>query len=254
MINQPIKFGLIGYPLGHSYSKAHFTRKFSREGLAGHSYENFEIESIGLLKTIILENKDLAGLNVTIPFKKEVMGYLNEIDPVALAVGAVNTIKITRTGNRCLLSGYNTDITGFTNSLGRWPVSAALKALVFGSGGSSLAVKYALRLKGVPFVSVSRKQGPGFIAYEAVSEELANECHLWINCTPVGMYPDILNKLPLPYQVLTPDHFLYDLVYNPDITGFLKMGIDAGASIMNGSSMLFEQAEASWKIWTGKPD
>ena len=249
MQSQNKTFGLIGFPLGHSWSKGHFSRKFEREGLANHRYENFEIPSIGLIGKIIRETNDLVGLNVTIPYKQAVMSYLDEIDPVALKIGAVNTIKITRYGSRFILSGYNTDIIGFKISVTRWPINTNIKALVFGSGGSSLAVKYALCQLGIEFTSVSRKIEEGFIPYEALTEEMVVDHLMWINCTPVGMFPNIHAKLPLLYKYLTPSHYLYDLVYNPEVTGFLSMGIEAGSRVMNGRTMLYEQAEASWEIW-----
>ncbi|MCX6223746.1 MAG: shikimate dehydrogenase [Bacteroidia bacterium] len=249
MQSQNKRFGLIGYPLGHSYSKSHFTRKFEQEELANHSYENYEIPTIVHIEKIIRETADLVGLNVTIPYKQSVMKYLDEIDPVAMKIGAVNTIKITRSGTRGILSGYNTDVTGFARSLTPWPLNNTVKALVFGSGGSSLAIKYALGNLGIELTSVSRKKEEGLIPYEALTEEMVMGYLLWVNCTPVGMFPDMDGKLPLPYKYLTPGHFLYDLVYNPEITGFLKMGIEAGSSVMNGRMMLYEQAEASWEIW-----
>lgn len=252
MQNQNRTFGLIGYPLGHSFSKGHFTRKFESQGLADYAYLNFEIPSIELFEEVVRNNNDLMGLNVTIPYKQSVIRYLDEIDPVAEKIGAVNTVKIDRTGVRCRLSGYNTDAIGFTKSLSRWHLGTGIKALVFGTGGSSLAVKYALGQLGIGFTSVSRKYQVGSIQYEALTREMTEDSLLWINCTPVGMYPDITGKLPLPYEFLTPGHYLYDLVYNPEVTQFLKMGIQAGASTLNGSTMLYEQAEASWRIWTSQ--
>ncbi|TSA39275.1 MAG: shikimate dehydrogenase [Porphyromonadaceae bacterium] len=253
MQSQNKTFGLIGYPLGHSYSKGHFSRKFELEGLVNHSYENFEIPSIGLIKKIVRETTDLVGLNVTIPYKQTVMSYLDEIDPVAVKIGAVNTIKITRTSSRCILSGYNTDVIGFTKSVTRWPINNSIKALVFGSGGSSLAIRYALGQLDIEFTTVSRKKEEGFIPYEALTEEMVIDHLLWVNCTPVGMFPDVHEMLSLPYQYLTPGHYLFDLVYNPEITGFLSKGIEAGSRLMNGSTMLYEQAEASWEIWMKQP-
>jgi shikimate dehydrogenase len=253
MDSQNMTFGLIGYPLGHSWSKGHFARKFEREGLSDCRYENYEIPSIRLLETIIQQNPDLVGLNVTIPYKQVVMSYLDEIDPVALNIGAVNTIKINRTGSRCILSGYNTDAIGFSRSLEGWTLAKNTRALVFGTGGSSLAVKYTLSQLGIGYTSVSRKPGKGLIAYEAITGEMALEHLLWINCTPVGMFPDISNQLSLPFRCLTADHYLYDLIYNPEVTVFLTHGIKAGSSVMNGSRMLHEQAEASWEIWSQRP-
>jgi shikimate dehydrogenase len=249
MQNQNRKFGLIGFPLGHSYSKNHFTRKFEREGLAYHSYENFEIPSVDQIVKIIRTNRDLIGLNVTIPYKQAVMRFLDELDPVAEEIGAVNTIRISRTGTNPVLCGYNTDAEGFTRSLARWSPDRSLSALVFGTGGSSLAVKYALEKMGIRYLQVSRTPMEGGITYGDLTRELAAAHLLWINCTPVGMFPRISEKLPLPYEYLTPAHYLYDLVYNPEITEFLKMGIKAGSSTLNGSAMLYEQAEASWRIW-----
>lgn len=249
MQNQNKSFGLIGYPLGHSYSKSHFSRKFEREGLGNHSYLNFEIPSLELFDGIVKENPDLIGLNVTIPYKQAILSYLDDIDPIARIIGAVNTIKIIRSGNECYLTGYNTDAIGFEKSIGHWTLSHAVKAMVFGTGGSSLAIKYALSHMGIGYISVSRKAAKGVVPYEELTKQAAADHLLWVNCTPVGMFPDSQARLPLPYEVLTPAHYLYDLVYNPDITEFLRMGNEAGSSIMNGTRMLFEQAEASWEIW-----
>lgn len=249
MQSQRKVFGLIGYPLGHSYSKDHFTRKFKQEGLSDHDYLNFEIPAIGMVEEIIRDNVDLVGLNVTIPYKKDILSFLDDIDPVARKIGAVNTIKINRAAGRNRLSGYNTDVSGFVSSVSPWKLDSGMRALVFGSGGSSLAIKFALEQFGIDFLNVSRTGVEGFIPYEAVTGRIASEYLLWINCTPVGMFPKTGEKLPLPYECLTPGHCLYDLVYNPGITGFLEKGIEAGSRIMNGSAMLREQAEASWEIW-----
>jgi shikimate dehydrogenase len=246
------QFGLIGYPLGHSFSKGHFTSKFEREGLEGFSYENFEIESAGEVRGIISSHPNLVGLNVTIPHKKAVMPFLDEIDPVAREIGAVNTIKVIRTGDRSRLHGYNTDATGFTRSLAGWKLYPSVRALIFGNGGSSLAVKYALDQAGIRYTQVSRNPAGPELDYGSITEEVAMGHLLWINCTPVGMFPDISRMLPLPYQFLTSSHYLYDLVYNPEVTEFLRMGKLAGAFTRNGRAMLYEQAEASWEIWIRK--
>jgi shikimate dehydrogenase len=249
MKSQNRKFGLVGYPLGHSYSKGHFANKFNLEGLTHHSYENFEIQSAGFILDVVKENPDLIGLNVTIPYKQSIIPYLDQIDQEASIIGAVNTIRITHSNQRAFLSGYNTDTIGFTKSLNRWKLESSIKALVMGTGGSSLAVKYALGQLSIPFLSVSRNPGEDFITYSRISRNIVSEYLLWINCTPVGMFPQVDQKLPLPFELLTDQHYLFDLVYNPEITGFLKMGQEAGAKTMNGSIMLYEQAEASWKIW-----
>jgi shikimate dehydrogenase len=249
MKSQNRKFGLIGYPLGHSYSKGHFTNKFNQEGLNNYSYENFEIESVGLIREIVQKNPDLIGLNVTIPYKQSVIPYLDHIDFEAALIGAVNTIRISNINHSAYLSGYNTDIIGFTKSLNHWQLKLPVKALVLGTGGSSLAVKNALGKMGISFQSVSRIPGENCISYRMVTKKIAGDHLLWINCTPVGMFPQINQKLPLPYEMLSDHHYLFDLIYNPEVTEFLKMGEKAGAKVMNGSVMLFEQAEASWEIW-----
>lgn len=243
------QFGLIGYPLGHSFSKGHFTSKFEREGLEGFSYENFEIKSAGQVLGIINDHPNLVGLNVTIPHKKTVIPFLDEMDPVAREIGAVNTIKIIRTGDQYRLHGYNTDGAGFTRSLAGWKLYPSVRALIFGTGGSSLAVKYALEQAGIRYKQVSRNPTGEELDYGAITEKVAMGHLLWINCTPVGMYPDIRRMLPLPYQFITSSHYLYDLVYNPEVTEFLRMGKLAGAFTRNGLAMLYEQAEASWEIW-----
>ncbi len=246
------QFGLIGFPLGHSYSKRHFTNKFESEGLLGYSYHNFEIASVSCLKELILNNPDLQGLNVTIPHKQAVIPFLDEIDTIALEVGAVNTIKITRLVDQFTLKGFNTDVIGFVESLKKWNFDQPVKALVFGSGGSSLAVKYALKLLNIEFLAVSRRSSEGYISYDNITSDLALNHSLWINCTPVGMFPGVDGQLPLPYSCLTDSHYLFDLIYNPAVSGFLRMGVNAGAQTMNGSVMLYEQAEASWRIWQEK--
>lgn len=254
MHSQNKSFGLIGYPLGHSYSKSHFSGKFEREGLENHSYVNFEIQSIDKVIEIVQSNPNLAGLNVTIPHKQAIISYLDYIDPVAGKIGAVNTVKITRSGNRFLLSGYNTDAVGFINSIRSWHLEGKVKALVFGTGGSSLAITYALAQLKIDYVSVSRTRGQGFLSYSDLTRQLAMDHLLWVNCTPVGMFPDIKSRLSLPYEALTPGHYLFDLVYNPEITEFLKMGTEVGSKTMNGLRMLYEQAEESWKIWNERID
>jgi len=245
-------FGLIGYPLGHSFSAGHFARKFEVEKLVGYQYLNFEIPSVELLVSIINQNSELAGLNVTIPYKQSVLPYLDFIDPEAKTIGAVNTVKIIRSGEQIALHGYNTDVTGFLRSISVWPLNSGIRALVFGTGGSSLAIRYALAQLGIQFRVVSRNPEPGGLSYDNLTDSLASESRLWINCTPVGMHPDVSGLLPLPWQALTANHYLYDLVYNPCVTGFLLKGLGAGAETMNGRQMLVEQAEESWRIWTGQ--
>jgi shikimate dehydrogenase len=248
-MDEPAKlFGLIGFPLGHSWSKGYFSQKFDIEGLTDCSYENFEIADINLLPGIIAANPSLRGLNVTIPYKQSVLPLLNHVDAVAGQIGAVNTIKIDRHSGEIQLSGFNTDITGFTGSLAKQACKATT-ALVFGTGGSSLAIRFALAQMGISCISLSRNGSSGSLAYSSLSDELAAASMLWINCTPVGMYPHVDEVLPLPWHCLTPNHLLYDLVYNPAETVFLRRGREAGAATVNGLAMLHGQAEASWAIW-----
>lgn len=247
------KFGLIGYPLGHSFSKGHFSRKFAQEHLKGCFYDNFEIADASLLTRIVSDHPELVGLNVTIPHKKAVIPFLDELDPVSSEIGAVNTIKILRSTAGIRLKGYNTDVTGFTRSLEKWRLSKNVKALVFGTGGSSQAVKYSLERMDIAYISISRSGSAGTLAYSELTEEMAREYRLWINTTPVGMFPNVGNILPLPFHGLTHEHYLFDLIYNPEITEFLRLGSLAGAKVMNGSTMLYEQAEASWAIWNSQP-
>ncbi|MDZ4844923.1 MAG: shikimate dehydrogenase [Chitinophagales bacterium] len=240
------KFGLIGNPLGHSFSKKYFTEKFATEFINETVYENFELPKIDLLRNVVAENPDLRGLNVTIPYKEAVIRYLDELSDDALEIGAVNTIKIS-SGK---LKGFNTDYIGFTRSLIPLLKPSHKKALILGTGGSSLAVKYALEKLGIEYLIVSRNPfEENEIGYDAVNESLLNEHTLLINTTPVGMFPDVSNAPEIPYQFLGEQHLLFDLIYNPEETIFLKSGKEKGATTKNGSEMLALQAEEAWKIW-----
>jgi shikimate dehydrogenase len=244
------KYGLIGYPLGHSFSKKYFTGKFQKEKIKDCIYLNFPIESITKLPALISENKDLKGLNVTIPYKKEVIRYLDEIDNTAEAIGAVNTIRITRQNTSCNLKGYNTDAHGFQHSLAPFIRKYHKKALVLGTGGSSLAVTYVLDQLNIQYTYVSRNpRMQTHISYRDITGELMKECKIIINTTPLGMYPDVNKCADIPYNLLTPEHLLYDLVYNPEISKFLEKGGKQGSRVINGLSMLHLQAEKSWEIW-----
>jgi shikimate dehydrogenase len=244
------KYGLIGYPLGHSFSKKYFTNKFQKEKIKDCLYVNFPIESAGKLPALISENKDLKGLNVTIPYKKEVIQYLNEVDKTADVIGAVNTIKITRLKNTCNLKGYNTDVYGFRHSLIPCLRKYHKKALVLGTGGSSLAITYVLDQLNIQYIYVSRNpRMETQISYKDITGELMEECKIIINTTPLGMYPDVDKCADIPYEYITPEHLLYDLVYNPEVSKFMKKGLENGASVINGLSMLHLQAEKSWEIW-----
>ena len=240
-------YGLIGYPLGHSFSKKYFTEKFEREGLTDCSYELFPIPSIKDLPSLLDSNTSLKGLNVTIPYKEQVLEYVTEKNDAVLAIGAANTIKII--GNQ--LIAYNTDVIGFEDSFKRLLKSSHKKALILGTGGSSKAIQYVLKKLSIDFLLVTRSQekGSGTINYSGIDEDILNEYQVIINCTPAGMYPNDDKYPQLPYQFISDNHYLFDLVYKPEKTVFLKKGEEKGAIIQNGYEMLLIQAEESWKIW-----
>jgi len=240
-------FGLIGYPLSHSFSKTYFIEKFSRECIGDAAYENFEIEKIALLGKIVADHPCLSGLNVTIPFKEAVIRYLDELSDDAREIGAVNTIKVS-SGK---LKGFNTDYIGFMRSLIPLLKPWHKKALILGTGGSSLAVKYALEKLGIEFLLVSRNPlEENEIGYPGITKDLIEEYTLIINTTPVGMFPDVSKAPDIPYQFLNAGHLLFDLIYNPEETLFLKQGKERGAAIKNGYEMLVLQAEESWRVWS----
>jgi len=240
-------YGLIGYPLGHSFSKKYFSEKFLREGITDCRYKLFAIPSIKDLPLVINSNPDLKGLNVTIPYKQKVLDYVNETTDAVKNIGAANTIKFA--GDKII--AYNTDVIGFENSLIQKIKPSHKKALVLGTGGSSKAIQYVLKKLGIDFLLVTRNQSlqEGFINYSMIDEAMINDHQLIINCTPVGMYPKDNEYPQLPYKFLSSQHYLYDLVYKPEKTLFLKRGEDKGATIQNGLDMLTIQAEESWKIW-----
>ena len=239
------KFGLIGRTLKHSFSKKYFTDKFGKEGITNSQYELFELSTIDEFPDLIQKKPDLVGLNVTIPYKKEVIPFLDQLDENAAALQAVNTIKITKTG----LKGFNTDYVGFKQSLENWSLYN-VTALILGTGGASNAVKKVLEDINIQFQMVSRSEGND-LTYEQLSNhpELVQENRLIINTTPLGTFPDVEESPRLPYNQLGQNHFLFDLVYNPEVTRFMQHGIKAGATVQNGYDMLVGQAEAAWKIW-----
>lgn len=241
------KFGLIGYPLSHSFSPAFFAEKFQREGYTDCSYEAFPIQSIKELEPLIANNPDLEGLNVTIPHKKDVLAFLIDRTEAVATTGACNCIKI----NNGKLTGYNTDVVGFEQSLRPNLTSAHTSALILGTGGAAAAVEFVLKKSGIEFLFVTRNNQPGTnnLTYKDVSREILSSYKLIINTTPLGMYPDVHTCPDIPYEYLTKDHYLYDLVYNPEETLFLQKGAEKGAITKNGSDMLLIQAEESWKIW-----
>ena len=238
-------FGLIGFPLSHSFSKKYFTEKFEREGLNDCRYENFAIPSIDDLKKI-LSNPELEGLNVTIPYKEKVIPFLFQASPVVKKIKACNCIRI-KNGR---LYGYNTDIAGFEKSLKKnWNPFLHSHALILGTGGSAKAVKYVLDKYDIKYKKVSRKPSADSYSYEQLTKNIISKYKLIINTTPLGMYPNVIEAPPIPYEFLTDEHFLFDLIYNPPKTLFLKKGEEQGAFIQNGYDMLVEQAEVNWKLW-----
>lgn len=247
------KFGLIGYPLGHSFSEKYFTEKFENLGLQDHSYKLFPIENVAKdFPKLLEENPLLSGINVTIPHKIEVMGFLNEIDEAAKAIGAVNCIKFTSTANNQKhLKGYNTDAYGFEMSLSPLLESHHKKALILGNGGAAKAVKYVLEKLGIEYKYVSRNPGPDMLSYADLNKEIMDNHHIIVNTSPVGTYPNVTEKPDLPYEFISDKHLFYDLIYNPAETVFLAKGREKGAKTKNGYEMLELQAEKSWEIWNG---
>jgi shikimate dehydrogenase len=243
-------YGLIGYPLTHSFSAGFFAEKFVRETITGCAYLNYPIEHIGLLPELISENKNLVGLNVTIPYKEQVIPYLDQVDSESAAIGAVNTIKIIRNKSKVHLLGFNTDAYGFGTSLKPLLKKHYNKALILGTGGASKAAAYVLSRMGLDITFVSRRPKVlNHIPYDQVTAEVMSSNKVIINTSPVGMYPDINSCPALPYEFLTPDHILFDMVYNPPETRFMAMGTKMGASVINGMQMLHLQAEKAWEIW-----
>lgn len=239
-------YGLIGYPLGHSFSERYFREKFERLGIMDCAYRNFELSTIELLPKMLTENPDLRGFNITIPYKQSILPYLASLSDEAQAVGAVNCVVITPQG----MKGYNTDVYGFGNSLIGLIGDARPKALVLGTGGASKAIVYVLRKLGIDYRMVSRQSGAIAIGYADITPELLGEYRLIINTTPVGMFPHADECPDLPYEVLSEKHYLFDLVYNPPVTEFLRRGAERGAKTLNGYEMLVGQAEKSWEIWS----
>lgn len=243
------KYGLIGYPLGHSFSIGYFNEKFQNEDIDA-EYVNFEIPTIENLPEILTSNPNLKGLNVTIPYKEKVISYLDTLSPEARAIGAVNVIRITHKGRKTILKGYNSDVIGFTQSIEPMIESRLhKKALILGTGGASKAINYGLKSLGLETQFVSRTPKPSVITYEDVTPEVVKEYNVIVNCTPCGMYPKVDSCPNLPYEAMDTRTILYDLIYNPDQTLFMKRGAQYGASVKNGLEMLLLQAFASWEFW-----
>ncbi|MDE6489916.1 MAG: shikimate dehydrogenase [Muribaculaceae bacterium] len=244
-------YGLIGYPLGHSFSQNYFNQKFDAEGISAR-YVNFEIPDIGDIMEVVAENPNLGGLNVTIPYKEQVIPYLDELDPDAAAIGAVNVIKFIRDRGRLKFKGYNSDVIGFSDSIRPMLTPARDKALILGTGGAAKAVAHGLRSMGVEPVYVSRTPRPGILAYSELTAEVMASHKIIVNTTPLGMYPHVDEAPDIPYEYLTPEHLCYDLLYNPDVTMFMKRSGRYGAEVKNGLEMLLLQAFVSWNIWNSK--
>lgn len=244
-------YGLVGFPLGHSFSRRFFTEKFSKENIEA-EYLNFEIPSIEEFPNIINTHPCLQGLNVTIPYKQQVMQYLDGLSPEAEAIGAVNVVKVSHHDGKVTLTGHNSDVIGFVNSIKPLIKEYHKKALILGTGGASRAIHYGLEKKlGLETLFVSRSKRPGMITYEDVNADTLSEYEVIVNCSPCGMHPHVDECPALPYQFMTGRHLLYDLVYNPEETLFMKKGAAQGATVKNGYEMLILQAIASWEIWNG---
>ena len=244
--NSKKRFGLLGRNISYSFSKGHFTTKFEKEKYQGYTYENFDIQEITVFPEIIKNTEHLKGLNVTIPYKEEVIPFIDKLSKKAKKIGAVNTIKITKKGK---LKGYNTDYFGFLKSLKPLLQPHHKKALILGTGGASKGVAFALEELGIEYKFVSRKASENAIDYSQINAETFQEYQIIINSTPIGTSPNIEACPDIPYELFTDQHIAYDLIYNPAETQFLKNAKERGAQIKNGLDMLIFQAEKAWEIW-----
>lgn len=244
-------FGLIGHRLGYSFSRNFFTEKFATENRSEHEYVNFELDSIDEFPGIFEQGKEICGLNCTIPYKQQIMQFLDEIDTEAAQIGAVNTVKITYPKGHRHLKGFNTDCYGFENSLRPMLEEKHKKALILGTGGASKAIKYILDKLNIEYISASIEDQlfEKEIRYNEITDELLKEYLIIIHATPIGTFPNVDNCPDIPYQSITSDHVLFDLVYNPEETMFLKKGKEQGAKTKNGLEMLHLQAIRAWEIW-----
>lgn len=244
-------FGLIGHRLGYSFSRNFFMEKFHQENLADYEYVNFELDSIDEFPGIFEQGRNICGLNCTIPYKQQIMQFMDEIDPEAAQIGAVNTVKITWQDGRRFLKGFNTDIYGFEHSLRPMLEAKHKKAIILGKGGASKAIMHILNKLQIDYVSVTRNDQilEKEIRYADINEQLLKETLVVIQATPVGTFPNVDQCPNIPYQYLTSDHVCYDLIYNPEETLFLKKAKAQGAQIKNGLEMLHLQALKAWEIW-----
>lgn len=245
------KYGLVGFPLGHSFSKGYHNDRFARLNIDA-QYENFELCDIAILRDMVEDDTSLCGLNVTIPYKQSVIPFLDELDSEALQIEAVNVICIERDGDRVRMVGRNSDCVGFRNSLLPLLQPHHNKALVLGTGGASRAVVVALRSLGLDVTLVSRTPQEGQLGYDEITLDVLAEHTVIVNTTPLGMSPHTDACAPIPYELLTPQHLCYDVVYNPEVTLFMQKSAQYGATVCNGLKMLYEQADAAWKMWNDK--
>jgi shikimate dehydrogenase len=244
------KLGLLGKNISYSFSRSYFKEKFKKEGITDITYENFDIENIDLFPSLIKNTSKLKGLNVTIPYKEKVIPYLDKLNKKAKAIGAVNTIRITKKGK---LIGYNTDYYGFKNSIKPFLKAHHKKALILGTGGASKAIAFSLTEMGISYEYVSRKLSKkATLSYDTLTEEDIKNHQIIINCTPLGTFPNIEDCPNIPFNTINDSHILFDLIYNPEETTFLKRGKKNGATIINGLNMLKLQAEKAWSIWSLK--
>jgi len=243
------RYGLLGYPLTHSFSKRYFTEKFEKENINS-TYQNFEIDTIKKFPEVLKANPQVVGFNVTIPYKEQIIPYLNDLNDSAREIKAVNTIKVSKKKDGIYLKGFNTDTYGFEKSLKPLLKKHHKKALILGTGGASKALKYVLSKLGIEFISASIEElKENEIRYENIDEQIMADHLLIINATPLGTYPKVDSFPNIPYELITENHLLFDLVYNPEISRFLEKGKNQGATIKNGYGMLLLQAKRSYEIW-----
>jgi len=242
-------YGLIGQTLKHSWSREYFIRKFAAGGIHA-DYKLFELARINDLPVLVRTEQQLYGLNVTIPYKKSVIPFLSDLSPEAEAIGAVNTIRIERQGQDIRLTGFNTDAPAFGAELGRFAFRESKRALILGTGGAAMAVAHVLKNEGWTFSMVSRSgKLPNVLSYDKLTPDIMASVELIVNATPAGMYPEVDIMPPLPWDYITRKHLLFDLIYNPEETRFMKMGLAKGARAINGLGMLKRQADLAWEIW-----
>ncbi|MCQ2280192.1 MAG: shikimate dehydrogenase [Bacteroidales bacterium] len=245
-------FGLIGFPLSHSFSPDFFAKKFENEGITDTVYRLFEIQDVEQLRPMIHRLPNLCGLNVTTPYKEEVLSLMDNLTEEASVIGAVNTIDIKRQGNLVQLTGHNTDASGFGQLLQKYKIPADTSALILGTGGAAKAVAFALEKRHISYKFVSRSHRENALLYSGLDAEIIRKSRLIIHATPLGMWPHVSTLPRIPYQAITPQHLLIDLIYNPAVTAFMQEGAKAGATVVNGLTMLHAQAEASWNFWNKK--